>query len=247
MTDRDNKTLGQQVYRYLHDRIMSGLLLPGAKLTLRGLAEETGTSVQPVREAVSRLAAEAALELSPNRSIRVPLLERDQIDELWSMRVLLEGEAAARFCRCAEPATVERLVELNESLRHAYTYKNWQQVMQAAQSWGLTLAKGAQSPLIEATIVNLRLRSAPHLGSALRAEASEDPAFIQFTVHIQDELVHAVVAQDGDRARDLRRADLLTFQRDLYRRLGWDSYLNGADADDQPGRSPRQPLHIGAV
>ena len=190
MTDRDNKTLGQQVYRYLHDRIMSGLLLPGAKLTLRGLAEETGTSVQPVREAVSRLAAEAALELTPNRSIRVPLLERDQIDELWSMRVLLEGEAAARFCRCAEPATVERLIELNESLRHAYAYKNWQQVH----------ASGAE------------------LGPC-----------------------------PGQRRAICDEPDLLTFQRDLYRRLGWNSYLYGADADDQPGRSPRQPLHIGAV
>jgi len=38
-------TLGQQVYRRLYDRLMSGALLPGAKLTLRGLAEELGTSM----------------------------------------------------------------------------------------------------------------------------------------------------------------------------------------------------------
>ena len=93
--------------------------------------------------------------------------------------------------------------------------------MRDAQTWGLTLAAGARSPLFEATIVNLRLRSAPHLAASLFAEAPDDPAFFQFTVHIQDELVLAVRTRDAERARDLRRADLQTFQRYLYRRLGW--------------------------
>ena len=57
--------------------------------------------------------------------------------------------------------------------------------------------------------------------------ADFDPAFFQFTVHIQDELVLAVRSRDAERARDLRRADLQTFQRYLYRRLGW-SELSGA-------------------
>ena len=214
-------TLGQQVYRRLYDRLMSGALLPGAKLTLRGLAEELGTSMQPIREAVSRLAAEGALELAPNRLIRVPCFSRAQTDELWSMRVLLEGYAAALFATRAEPEEIARLVEINESLRAGYATHDWQRIMRGAQAWGLTLAAGARSPLFEATIVNLRLRSAPHLAASLFAEAPDDPAFFQFTVHIQDELVLAVRARDAERARDLRRADLQTFQRYLYRRLGW--------------------------
>jgi DNA-binding GntR family transcriptional regulator len=214
-------TLGQQVYRRLYDRLMSGALLPGAKLTLRGLAEELGTSMQPIREAVSRLAAEGALELAPNRLIRVPCFSRAQTDELWSMRVLLEGYAAALFATRAESDEIARLVEINESLRAGYATHDWQRIMRDAQTWGLTLAAGARSPLFEATIVNLRLRSAPHLAASLFAEAPDDPAFFQFTVHIQDELVLAVRTRDAERARDLRRADLQTFQRYLYRRLGW--------------------------
>jgi DNA-binding GntR family transcriptional regulator len=221
MIEDQISTLGQQVYRRLHDRVMGGTLLPGAKLTLRGLAEELGTSMQPVREAVSRLAAEGALELAPNRLIRVPRLDRAQTDELWSMRVLLEGYAAALFAARAEPHEIERLVEINCNLRAAYTTRDWQRIMREAQAWGLTLAAAARSPLFEATIVNLRVRSAPHLAESLHTDAPYDPSFVQFTVHIQDELVLAVRARDGERARDLRRADLLTFQRYLYRRLGW--------------------------
>jgi DNA-binding GntR family transcriptional regulator len=221
MIEDEISTLGQQVYRRLHRRLMSGALLPGAKLTLRGLAEELGTSMQPIREAVLRLAAEGALELAPNRLIRVPRLDRGQADELWSMRVLLEGYAAALFASRAEPHEITKLEEINDNLRVGYATRDWKRIMRDAQAWALTLAGGARAPLFEATIVNLRMRSAPHLAASLYANAPDDPAFFQFTVHIQDELVLAVRSRDAERARDLRRADLQTFQRYLYRRLGW--------------------------
>jgi len=121
-------TLGQQVYRRLYDRLMSGALLPGAKLNLRGLAEELGTSMQPIREAASRLAAEGALELAPNRLIRVPCFSRSQTDELWSMRVLLDGYVAALFATWAEPEEIARLVAINESLRAGYATHDWQRI-----------------------------------------------------------------------------------------------------------------------
>ena len=51
---------------------------PGQRFTLRGLAAAIGTSAMPVREAVTRLAAEQALEVLPNRAIRVPLMTRER-------------------------------------------------------------------------------------------------------------------------------------------------------------------------
>lgn len=216
-----HQTLGQQVYEHVRALIMSGMLAPGEKLTLRGLADDLSTSIQPVREAVARLAAERAVELAPNRLIRIPLLARTDLDELWAFRILLEGEAAALFAIRASGAEVEQLDAINRQLAAAYGQQDPGLVVRAVQEWGLALAAGARAPLYEATITNLRLRSAPHFAEGLRRTAIEDPAFLQFTVHIQDEFVLAVRARDGVRARDLRRADLTTFQRYLYRRLNW--------------------------
>ncbi|HEU4381810.1 MAG TPA: hypothetical protein VFR73_24835 [Hyphomicrobiaceae bacterium] len=167
--------------------------------------------MQPIREAASRLAAEGALELAPNRLIRVPCFSRSQTDELWSMRVLLDGYVAALFAtgpnrkrsRDWLQSTRACVLDMRPTTGNAF--------MPDAQAWGLTSAAGVRAPLFEATIVNLRRRSAPHLAASLFAEAPDDPAFFQFTVHIQDELVLAVRTRAAERARELaprRPADL---------------------------------------
>lgn len=70
----ESGTLGQRVYNELRDFLMVGGVQPGEKITLRQLTSAFGTSLMPVREAVQRLAAEGALEVLPNRAIRVPIM-----------------------------------------------------------------------------------------------------------------------------------------------------------------------------
>src|SRR5579872_5801124 len=62
-------TMQVKVYRTLARGLMSGMFKPGEAVTLRTLATRLGTSAMPVREAVSRLIAERALVLLPNRSV----------------------------------------------------------------------------------------------------------------------------------------------------------------------------------
>ena len=60
-----------------------------------------GTSATPVREALSRRATDGAIELVPNRSVRVPLFSRQRFEELKLIRMAVEGlateQAAARI------------------------------------------------------------------------------------------------------------------------------------------------------
>ena len=67
-------TLGTQVYDALRDLLIAGGLAPGERLSLRTVAERLGTSMMPAREAVSRLVADEALEVLPNRAVRVPVI-----------------------------------------------------------------------------------------------------------------------------------------------------------------------------
>ena len=66
------ETLTQRAHQELRAALLRGDFLPGTALTLRALAERLGTSIMPVREAVSRLAAEQALD---NWSIKVTNLD----------------------------------------------------------------------------------------------------------------------------------------------------------------------------
>ena len=82
--------LHSKVYAQLRGNLMSGRFLPGQTLTLRTLAAALGTSVMPARDAVLQLSGEHALERS-GRSVRVPVLTREQFADIQRMRIVLEG------------------------------------------------------------------------------------------------------------------------------------------------------------
>ena len=106
-----NDTLGTQVLAHLRTQLITGLLAPGDKLPLRPLALQLGVSMQPVRDAVSRLVAERALEVTPKRSVQVPLMRLAQFKELTTIRLGVEGfaaEHAARHRGGAERAALRR-------------------------------------------------------------------------------------------------------------------------------------------
>jgi DNA-binding GntR family transcriptional regulator len=108
-------TLGQRVYNGLRDYLMAGQLQPGQKLTLRDLAAALNVSPMPVREAVRRLAAEGALEMLPNRRIRVPVVTKSRFRELLRIRIAVEGLAVEEATRHIRMDDVDRMEELNRS------------------------------------------------------------------------------------------------------------------------------------
>ena len=55
------ENLSSQLYNQLRTALMDGQLAPGERLTISGIAEQFGTSITPVREAIFRLVSERAL------------------------------------------------------------------------------------------------------------------------------------------------------------------------------------------
>jgi DNA-binding GntR family transcriptional regulator len=86
--------LTDQVYAVLHKAIVSGELPAGARLRVRDLAEEVGTSVMPVREAIRRLEEAGLAEREPHKGAVVKGLTLEELVHVYDVRRLLEGEAA---------------------------------------------------------------------------------------------------------------------------------------------------------
>lgn len=91
----DNSTLQERVYRTLKEAILEGHFSPGEPLPSRSLAKVLGTSSMPVRDALVRLRAEGGVVILPNRAARIPTMSRESIEELYDIRINLEGLAAA--------------------------------------------------------------------------------------------------------------------------------------------------------
>src|SRR5882672_6640432 len=89
-------TLQDGVYTFIREALMSGEFVPGTRLTAREIAERTGTSVMPVREAFRRLMSEGALEPLSTGATRVPVLDLLKLQDITEIRLTVEGLAARR-------------------------------------------------------------------------------------------------------------------------------------------------------
>ncbi len=102
-------TVNERVHADLRALLMSGRFAPGQPLTITVLADAFGTSAQPVRDAIRKLCAEKALETLPNRTTRVPVLDRKQLDDLRVARRAVEGLAAELGAQRATTDDITRL------------------------------------------------------------------------------------------------------------------------------------------
>ena len=72
-------------------RIVTGEIPPGAELSQVKLAEITGVSTTPVREALRQLEVEGLVESRRNRRPRVPSFDPEDLDAVYASRILLEA------------------------------------------------------------------------------------------------------------------------------------------------------------
>src|SRR5882757_6249026 len=86
--------LPETIQRQIKAAIVTGVLVPGQMLRQEELAQRLGASRAPLREALSRLEAEGLVVLLPRRGYAVISLDRDEIAELFDLRIVLEERLA---------------------------------------------------------------------------------------------------------------------------------------------------------
>lgn len=112
----DVPVLHASIYEELRRRLITGKIVPGVGLSTRGLAAEMGVSQMPVRDALSRLAAEGAVEIRSKRKIVVPPMTPERFDDLLHCRMLLEPDAAANALQHITPQSLRRLREIDAGM-----------------------------------------------------------------------------------------------------------------------------------
>lgn len=102
----NNKPLREQVVDVLRDAIVQGEFKPGQPLVETELANQLGVSRAPIREALQTLNSEGLLETVPYRGTTVRRLSRSDIEELYSLRSVLEVFAVRRIIAHKRPEDV---------------------------------------------------------------------------------------------------------------------------------------------
>jgi DNA-binding GntR family transcriptional regulator len=97
-------TTQEFVLEALRAAILDGVFAPGSRLRQEDLAIAFGTSRIPVREALRVLEYEGLAASEPHRGFTVTALDADEIDEIYDLRIVLEGHAV----RLALPLLTQR-------------------------------------------------------------------------------------------------------------------------------------------
>jgi DNA-binding GntR family transcriptional regulator len=80
----------EHVYEKIREALISGQLEPGRTISVRRLASEYAVSAMPAREAIRRLVAMGALELTDTRRVTIAKMSDRKFAEIRSARLKLE-------------------------------------------------------------------------------------------------------------------------------------------------------------
>jgi len=104
------RTGGERAYLLLREDIVVGALRPGQKLKVDMLKARYQLSVGPLREAMSRLAAEHLIEQVGQRGFRVATISARDAREIGEMRLLVEADALRQSIECGDTAWEEGVI-----------------------------------------------------------------------------------------------------------------------------------------
>jgi DNA-binding GntR family transcriptional regulator len=156
-------SLREQVRARLEDLIIQGVFEPGERLVEMELAQRLGVSRGPVREALALLELEGWVDLHSRQGAVVHTPSRQEIDDFFHVRRVIEVEAARL---AAENASSEDIARLREILREGEaTLTEGDDPF--AQGWGPDLhraiASVARNTVLSDMLGQLRKRAAWYL------------------------------------------------------------------------------------
>jgi DNA-binding GntR family transcriptional regulator len=151
----ERQTTAQLAYRYLRDAIHQGQFEPGQHLDPKWIAGQLGISRMPVREAMIRLETEGFISVNPYQGAEVIRLSADQVEEIYLVRVCLEG-LATRYA--AERLNQEHLAILRGivmEMEDGLATNNYSEYQPLNRRFHLMLYEAAGIQLLQRIVLDL--------------------------------------------------------------------------------------------
>ena len=190
------KTLRSEVERYLREAIMDGRLANGERLVERELCERLGVSRPSLREAMRALEAEKLITVVPNKGPVVASITREEANDLYALRALLEGFAVQEFVRLADDATVDRLGTAVTKLRKQASVGDQQGLLAAKAELYEIILNACGNRLVKEVLASLLTRI-----NLLRATSFSRPDRLGHSLAEIEELYRLIQLRDAEGAK----------------------------------------------
>jgi DNA-binding GntR family transcriptional regulator len=202
------QTLRELAYGELRRAVLTGQFAPGDPITIAELSKQLDIGLMPTREAVQQLASQGAFEFLPNRSVRVPEIAIDQLEQLFAARLLLEGFATAEAARLMTRGEAAGISSRLDVLMARLKSRDAAECLEANFEFHFSIYRVSHSPYVLQMIEHLWLRMSPLQRRVFGATKKEQDAFLT-ALPKHRALVAALRARDDRKARDTIEAMLI--------------------------------------
>jgi DNA-binding GntR family transcriptional regulator len=111
-----NTTLRAQAYENFRQQVLQANIRPGQFISQRELVQLLDMPLGAVRELIPRLEAEGLLRTVPQRGLQIAHADLKLINNAFRLRLLLEREAAARFCTSVSDADLAAIEQAHRRI-----------------------------------------------------------------------------------------------------------------------------------
>jgi DNA-binding GntR family transcriptional regulator len=212
MNPHDGSSVADRAYEHIRSRVLSGQYPSGHQLVTRQIASELEASLNPVREAIGRLAAEGFLNHIKGAGAFVPTPDPEAILELYEFRQAIEPFAvrkAALMISAPELGSLRNLCEQQRQLADSLQEPDAHLSDGSLEDWFAieeqfhrTLIRAARNRHFESTIGHSRvLIQIFHGHRAVGLKVNQAIASSTWKIHLQ--IIEALEQRDGDTAAKL--------------------------------------------
>ena len=213
----DNKiaSLEEQVTATLESEILTGKLAAGTALTEQSLSVRLGVSRTPIRAALHTLAEEGLINLIPNKGAVVVGVTREDLIDIYKIRMRLEGLASAL---AAERISREDLATLRESVELAEFYisrNDAEHLKELDTQFHAIIYRASGNRMLNKTLSELHRNIISYRKMSLSV-----PGRLERSVGEHREILKAIEAGDAERADSLTCAHVAAALENMLTTVG---------------------------
>lgn len=192
------KALNQLVYGRIRSEILGGKLAPGTRLKQDELTKRLGVSRSPVRDAILQLSADGLVTFIGRNSAVVAGISRKSIEEIFELRAVLEGYAAARAVERLTERDIEKLRKLISQMNEHHSENRVERVLAVNDEFHRFICVRAENEMLLAMLDRIWRDS-----ERLRINYLHTPEGHETSTREHEDLVDGLESRDKERVRQI--------------------------------------------
>ncbi|MBR2965722.1 MAG: GntR family transcriptional regulator [Clostridia bacterium] len=193
--DKKSASLEKQVTATLEEEILTGKLECGTALTEQSLSARLGVSRTPIRAALHTLAEEGLISLIPNKGAVVVGVTRDDLVDIYKIRMRLEGLASATAAVRISDGDLERLRNAVELAEFYISKNDTEHLKELDTEFHSIIYRASGNRMLNKTLSELHRNITSYRKMSLAV-----PGRLERSAREHREIFEAIEARDAERA-----------------------------------------------